>query len=78
MRGLSGGLSAALALIGMLTSIGGVVANEFKPILIGFIMLAGAAVFALLHIGARAKSARAGQAVNLPLAQEFENYARER
>jgi hypothetical protein len=73
MRGFTGSLSGGLALFGMLTSIGGVVANEFKPILIGFIMLAGATVFALLNIGARSIAKKAGRAVHSPMAHEIEN-----
>jgi hypothetical protein len=73
MRSLSSTLSVGLALFGMLTSIAGVMASEFKPVLIGFVLLAGSAVFALLHIGFRPISARAGGSIDESLVQEFEN-----
>jgi hypothetical protein len=56
MRGLSSVSSVGLALVGMLTAVEGVAAGEFKPFMIGLVLLAGAAVFALLYIGARRRT----------------------
>lgn len=53
MRGFTFLVSAALTIAGILAGIGGVVASEFKPVLIGFVLLTGAAVFALLYVGTR-------------------------
>jgi hypothetical protein len=72
MRALNSVLSAGLALAGMLTSISGVAAGEYKPVLIGLVLLAGAVVFALLHIGARAISARTTSEFGSPAAHEIE------
>lgn len=53
MTNTSGLVGAILAIAGMIAAIGGISANEFKPVLIGFVLLAGAGIFALLSIAAR-------------------------
>jgi len=73
MRSMSSILSFGLAMFGMLISIAGVMANEFKPVVIGFVLLAGSAVFALLHIGFRFVAARSVQSADEPVPQEFGN-----
>jgi hypothetical protein len=65
-------LSAGLALVGMVTSISGVAANEFKPVFIGLVLLSGATVFALLHIGSRSKTANPSRSIHSSAAQEVE------
>jgi hypothetical protein len=69
MRALNHTASIGLALIGMLTSISGIAFGEFKPILIGFVLLAGSAVFALLSLGYRPASATTPQAIEVPVSQ---------
>jgi hypothetical protein len=61
MRQTSATVSVCLALAGMFISIGGISAGEFKPILIGIVLLGGAVVFALLNIGSRPVIKKLGQ-----------------
>ena len=72
MQALSGKLSVGLALVGMITSISGIAASEFKPVVIGFVLLAGSAIFALLYIGSRSIAARKGRSIDVPVAHEVE------
>lgn len=47
------GLSALLATVGVAAAVLGIAAGEFKPVAVGFVLLFGATVFALLYIGTR-------------------------
>jgi hypothetical protein len=47
------GLSALLATVGVAAGVLGIAAGEFKPFAVGFVLLAGATVFALLYVGTR-------------------------
>ena len=55
------GISAALALSGMATTVCGIVSQEFKPCAIGLVLILGASVFAVLYVGTRRKQPAAGQ-----------------
>jgi hypothetical protein len=46
-------LSALLTTAGVAAGLLGIAAGEFKPFAVGFVLLAGAAVFALLYVGTR-------------------------
>lgn len=72
MRNFTGSLSGLLAIIGMAVAIGGVAIGEFKPILIGLVLLAGGSVFALIHIGMRPLAGREAAADRRP--HEVESY----
>ncbi len=56
MRNLTFVISAGLAITGMAMSIGGILGSEFRPVLIGGFLLAGATVFAILHLANRPKA----------------------
>jgi hypothetical protein len=45
--------SALLAIVGMLSSICGIVEEEWKPAASGLVLLLGSGVFARLHAGGR-------------------------
>jgi hypothetical protein len=47
------GISGALALSGTGIAIAGIIAGEFKPFVIGLVLLFGAMVFARLYVGTR-------------------------
>ena len=53
--------TSCLAIIGMVTSIAGLMNSDIRMFLIGGVLLAGAGVFALLHIGTRSRSHEANQ-----------------
>ena len=50
---LSFGISTLLALSGLASAVGGIVLEEFKLASIGFVLLFGATVFALLFLGTK-------------------------
>ena len=53
LQNISFALSAVLALGGITFSVSGIVAEEFKPIAIGLVLIFGAGVFATLYLGTR-------------------------
>jgi hypothetical protein len=53
VRRFTFGVSAALAIAGVVSGVAGVQASELKPFLIGWVLLFGAGVFALLSLGGR-------------------------
>lgn len=46
-------LSSLLALSGIASAVIGIVVEQFKPILLGFVLIGGAGVFATLYAGTR-------------------------
>ena len=46
-------LSALLATAGVVAALLGIAAGEFKPFAVGFVLLFGATVFAILYVGSR-------------------------
>ena len=57
MKGMTFAVSAALAAAGMALAVAGVQWGEWKPFLIGWVLLMGAGVFAVLALAARRPAA---------------------
>jgi hypothetical protein len=73
MRALNHTASIGLALTGMLTSIVGIISGEFKPFLIGFVLLGGSTVFAVLSLGFRPVSATSPRPLEVPVGQNLQD-----
>ena len=53
--------SLLLAIAGIASAVSGIVVEQFKPILLGFVLICGAGVFATLYAGTRWGSQKAEQ-----------------